>query len=416
MTDTSNTDAGTPAERSRILRALQQSEMRRDRAGLWVVALVLFLTLAYVTWQFVGTVVLGLFIYYVTRPVFKQVNRRIQRRLYAVVVTLTLVAIPVLFLVGWAIAIIINTLSQYLDAERQAELTALIAPYIDLTTVLQDSEETIRLLITDPSQLADSGLGDVLGQVTDVLLASLATLLNVSFHAFIALLIAFFLLKDDYRFVAWGRQTILRRDSPLEHYFRTVDADLRSIYFGNILNALATGLLGVVTYVVLNLFAPAPVRIPEPVLVGMLVGVGSLVPVIGMKIVWVPVAALLFARAALVAPEALWFPVVFSVVSIVVVDTIPDQLLRPYVSGRSLHIGAVILAYTFGPLLFGWYGIFLGPLILAVVYEFGRIVFPWLVDPTYEPRPAPVVKAEDPATEATDQPDSAAAPEGSESA
>jgi hypothetical protein len=38
-----------------------------------------------------------------------------------------------------------------------------------------------------------------------------------------------------------------------------------------------------------------------------------------------------------------------------------------------------MLAYLFGPLLFGWYGIFLGPFLLVVVFEFGRIVVPWLV-------------------------------------
>ncbi|WP_338727595.1 AI-2E family transporter [Haladaptatus sp. DJG-WS-42] len=384
MAEENHTDSSLPSEHS-LRRLPFFGGMRRDRAVLWVVAILLLLTLSFIVWQFIGTVVLGLFMYYVTRPVFRQVHKRIERRLFAVVVTLIMVTIPVLVLVGWALAIVINAVSQFLDAERQSELTALIEPYLDLTSVLHESEETLRLLITNPGQLADSGLGDVLSQLSDVLVASLSTLLNVGFHAFIALLIAFFLLKDDYRIVAWGRQTILRDDNPLEHYFETVDADLKSIYFGNILNALATGILGVVTYIVLNLFAPDAVAIPEPALVGLLVGVASLVPVIGMKLVWVPVAVFLFARAALVAPEALWFPVVFSVVSIVIVDTIPDQLLRPYVSGRSLHIGAVILAYTFGPLLFGWYGIFLGPLILAVVYEFSRIVFPWLVNPHRQP-------------------------------
>jgi len=81
-------------------------------------------------------------------------------------------------------------------------------------------------------------------------------------------------------------------------------------------------------------------------------------------------------RRSLFWPVA--FPVAFLVVSFVVVDYVPDQLLRPYVSGRTLHVGAVMLAYTLGPFLFGWYGIFLGPFVLVVLYEFARIVVPWL--------------------------------------
>lgn len=161
-----------------------------------------------------------------------------------------------------------------------------------------------------------------------------------------------------------------------------MDYNLEKIYFGNILNTLVTGTIGAVTYNLLNLVASGVVAIPVPTLLGVLTGIGSLVPVIGMKIVWIPVAVLLFATSLFVDPGTVWFPVLFALVSAVLVDTIPDLVLRPFVSGRGIHIGAVMLAYIFGPLLFGWYGIFLGPLLLVVVIEFGRIVFPWLVEPT----------------------------------
>jgi hypothetical protein len=38
-----------------------------------------------------------------------------------------------------------------------------------------------------------------------------------------------------------------------------------------------------------------------------------------------------------------------------------------------------MIAYTFGPLLFGWYGIFLMPMLLVLVFHFARIVLPELV-------------------------------------
>ena len=38
-----------------------------------------------------------------------------------------------------------------------------------------------------------------------------------------------------------------------------------------------------------------------------------------------------------------------------------------------------MIAYTFGPLLFGWYGIFLAPMLLVLVVHFARIVLPELV-------------------------------------
>ena len=166
----------------------------------------------------------------------------------------------------------------------------------------------------------------------------------------------------------------------MESYFVAVDRDLHNVYFGNILNALLTGILAASVYTLLNAVAPTVTRIPEAAFLGLLVGAASLIPVVGIKLVTWPVGAYLLGRAVWFDPEALWFPAVFFAVSFVIVDYIPDQLLRPYVSGRTLHVGAVMLAYTVGPLLFGWYGIFLAPLLFVATFEFGRILFPWLLD------------------------------------
>jgi predicted PurR-regulated permease PerM len=366
----------------RLVGTLRNVDVRRDRLGLWVVAFLFVGVLVFVTWTYVGTVVLGLFVYYVTRPVFERIHHRVASRTLSVVASLIAVALPVLLLVAWTLAIAVRSLSRFLDESSQSELVGLVEPYVDLTGVVADLRDVVRQVVADPARVTELNLGPVLSDATEVILSSLGTLFNAALHGFIVLIIAFYLLRDDYRIAAWARETFVPPDSMLERYFLTVDRDLKNVYFGNILNALVTGLLGAIIYVSLNVFAPPAVAIPEPALVGLLVGAGSLVPVIGMKIVWVPLALFLTARSLLLAPEALWFPITFAAVSVVVIDYIPDQLLRPYVSGRTLHVGAVMLAYTVGPLLFGWYGIFLGPLVLVVIFEFGRLLFPWLVSGT----------------------------------
>jgi len=152
------------------------------------------------------------------------------------------------------------------------------------------------------------------------------------------------------------------------------------IFFGNILNAFMTGVIGAVAYNALNVFAPAGTAIPYPTLIGLLAGAASLVPIVGMKLVYFPVGGYMAAVAVFDGrPGLLWLTAAFVVVSFVVVDTIPDLVLRPYVSGRNLHVGMVMFAYIFGPLVFGWYGIFLGPMILVLVVHFGRLVLPELV-------------------------------------
>jgi len=107
---------------------------------------------------------------------------------------------------------------------------------------------------------------------------------------------------------------------------------------------------------------------------------------------------LLTVRAGLGSGEW-WFVGLFVGVAFVVVDTIPDLLVRPYVSGGGtlslgrfsfvkkdadpqpgLHTGTLMFAYILGPFLFGWYGIFLAPMFLVLVVHFARFVLPELVD------------------------------------
>ncbi|MFB6295678.1 MAG: AI-2E family transporter, partial [Halobacteriales archaeon] len=92
-------------------------------------------------------------------------------------------------------------------------------------------------------------------------------------------------------------------------------------------------------------------------------------------------------------------PAGFAAVAFFVVDVIPDMVLRPYVSARELHMGTVMFAYILGPLLFGWYGIFLGPMLLVIAVRFNRIVLPELLarffdSPPDPPVPGPPVAAE----------------------
>jgi len=74
-----------------------------------------------------------------------------------------------------------------------------------------------------------------------------------------------------------------------------------------------------------------------------------------------------------------WHPIVFLAVSAVIVDTIPDLFIRPYLSGRgSLHVGLVMLGYFLGTLAFGWWGLFFGPILVVLAVHFAKSVFPWL--------------------------------------
>ncbi|USZ67739.1 AI-2E family transporter [Halorussus salilacus] len=365
-------------------------DIDRARIAWWAVGLALASAVAYVVYSFVGTFVFGIFLYYATRPVYQRLRRRIGPPSVAAAVSLFALALPVLLLVMYTAAIGLQELARAFDALREmdavpADLTGVweqIEPYVGASTIAQRPED----LLDDPNTELIQDVGMAALEYIGIIGIGLL-------HLFVMIAIAFYLLRDDHRLSRYVQRQFADSGGVFAAYVRAVDRDFNSVFFGNILNALFTGTIGAAAYNVVNLVAPTGLGVPYPTLIGLLAGAASLIPVVGMKLVYFPVLAYLFAETWVADPGLLWFPALFFAVSFVVVDTIPDLVLRPYVSGRDLHVGMVMLAYILGPLLFGWYGIFLGPLILVLVIHFVRIVLPelvagepirpWAVDPTY---------------------------------
>ncbi|WP_254662804.1 AI-2E family transporter [Haladaptatus sp. W1] len=75
-------------------------------------------------------------------------------------------------------------------------------------------------------------------------------------HVFIALAIAFYLLRDGQRLANWFTSHISKSDSATHAFLEAVDTDLQTIYFGNILNAFVVAIIASITYTALNAIAP----------------------------------------------------------------------------------------------------------------------------------------------------------------
>ncbi|WP_165853262.1 AI-2E family transporter [Halonotius aquaticus] len=342
---------------------------------LWLLAgIVLLGAIGYVLSSFIGLVVVGLFVYYAARPVYRRLVDRIDHPTVAAGLSIIALVLPAFLLVGYALLIVSREL------RRLTNVAALGPQQLGI-----DPETYSRL--TDPSFLLSPEArelvtGELSGSILQsvVSLAETATTLGIILINLLAIVVfAFYLLRDDDRLAGWIHTNFDTRETVFEEFLQAVDRDLSSIFFGNILNAIITGTIAVISYSVLNVFAPAGAAIPAAALVGSLAGAASLIPIVGMKIIYVPVGLYMAVRGVVTTGgESLWFVVLFAIVSVIVVDSIPDFLLRPYVSGKNVHIGSLMLAYILGPLFFGWYGLFLMPALLVVIVQFAVVVVPSL--------------------------------------
>ncbi|WP_157971749.1 AI-2E family transporter, partial [Halorussus litoreus] len=350
----------------------------RERIAWWLVALALLAAVGYVVFSFLGTFLLGLFVYYATRPMYRPLLDRMRQPTLTAITALFGLALPGIVLLGYTVVVSVRELSDLIGVNR-SEFEGMLGPYVD-TSLLLDPEQLLTAVQANPEQFVTDRGAAAVGDVLASVVAILGVLASTAIGIVIVLVIAFYLLRDDHKLAAWFRTDVAGPDSPTVAFARAVDHDLETVYFGNILTAFVIAIVSAVVYHLLDIAAPAVVSVPSPTLLGMLTGLTSLVPVVGMKLVYVPLGIVLAVVAAVTDPGLLWFPALFLLVAFVVVDTIPELVLRPYVSGRDLHTGLILLAYVLGPVLFGWYGLFLGPLLLVLVVHFVRVIVPELVE------------------------------------
>ncbi|MCO8245800.1 MULTISPECIES: AI-2E family transporter [unclassified Haladaptatus] len=348
--------------------------MERSRLAWWVVGVVLAIIVLFVFYSFEGTFVLGLFMYYATRPIYNRLEHRLGHPGLTAFASLIAVALPVVVLISYAVAVSAVEVAS-IAGESLKGYEGVLRPYFDLSSLTVHPQRIIHLLQQSQGEIMRLGGPELLKTAVDVAAAFGTALLQL----FVALAFAFYLLRDDDKLVRWFVRDIGGERSTAYSYLAAVDRSLQTVYFGNILNAFVVGLAAAVVYNLANVFAPPGLAVPLPTLLGLLTGIASLVPIVGVKLIYVPIAAYLLVKSLDTGIRTIWFPVAFVALFIIVIDLVAETVIRPYITGRELHVGLMLFAYIFGPLLFGWYGLFFGPLLLVLLIQFNRVVLPDLI-------------------------------------
>ena len=351
----------------------------RDRVAWGLLGAVLFGLVSYVLVTYIGTLTFALFVYYATRPLYRRLIRRFEHPDWVATGTLLAFTLPMLAILGWAVVVGIQELSQFLGAQGLESYQQMIQPYVDLAALSSPRRLADAILASDGTGLnpaVQRALEQLIGPVTTYAGALIAVLMRL----FLLFAFAFYLLRDDHKIAGWFRQSF-DYDGAVA-YVSGVDEDLETVFFGNLVTVVATGAIAVGTYVALDRLAPGSANVPYPILLGLLTGVGTLIPVVGMKLVYVPYSLVLFGLA-FASGWPIWFPIAFVVVTFIVVDFVPDVFVRSYVSSGEINMGLVLFSYVLGTLVFGWYGIFFGPILLVAFVHFAREVFPRLVSDSW---------------------------------
>ena len=352
------------------------------------IAIVIFI--AWISLPYITPIVFALFMYYITRPVKKWLHQYIKNEALAALGCLLLLTLPLVAIILYLILFAVGQLNTFLAQSNITMLPPgqLTNVSLSISAVQQSfSQGDIKY---DSLGTAIQVLYDRLSRywshifsLKDLLYSTGMTLVDATFKIILMLLLAFFLLLHDDRLARWFRMTfpglVTENNGLFVRYVEAIDHDFEKIFFGNILSIVFFAIIATAVYSGLNFLAPDPAFIiPFPVLLGILSGIAALLPILGGWMIDVPILLYALAQSLLNGSFSRywWYLLVMAVAIFVLVENLPNYLLRPFVSHGKVDVGLLLLAYILGPVIFGFPGLFLGAMILVIITHYFNIILP----------------------------------------
>jgi predicted PurR-regulated permease PerM len=321
--------------------------MRQERIFFGVLFAVITVLAVVIMWPFLTYIVLAGILSYTLFPVYRFLYRRIVPRAsfasaLSILVALLLMVLPAVYLISELAQQVSGAYTnfQMQNIQRIADyLSGLTGNRVDFQEMLNSGLDAIRKSIV--------GLApDILGSVGELLLG-----------LFIMFFVMYYGFREGEAFIARIRQLLPLEPSLKESLFYEVRTITQAVLYGQVMTAIVQGTLGGIALLVFG--------VPNWLFWGAIMIITAFIPVLGTPIVWVPAAVGLILDGDMARGIGL---LIFG--STVVMNI--DNFLRPHLmSGRTkIHPVFILIGVLGGLRVFGFVGMLVGPLILALLVAF----------------------------------------------
>ncbi|WP_290814434.1 AI-2E family transporter [Halovivax sp.] len=250
--------------------------------------------------------------------------------------------------------VILSTAIEYLERVEGADVEAVIDSVrgvlvhdlgVDPTAV-----DELEAVVADELEAvfataAETVLGEIVGLVN--------TMIHTSFGLMLLVFLLYYFLLDGDRFVEWARQITPLTGDVQDELFEEIRVVTWAVLGSHMLVAVVEGVLGGIGLYVVGI---SNVAFWTVVMI-----VVSILPVIGVWLVWAPAVGYLLATGDVLGAA-------FLLAYGVAVLSVVDNYLRAIAvdRGSGLHPAVVLVGVLGGIYLLGVLGLFLGPILLAV--------------------------------------------------
>ena len=335
--------------------------MNSKNVTLWFLAtlIAVFGALALlIVWPFLRSFAAAVIVAVIFYPAYKKVLRWTgNRRTWASLATT--LAIVFLFLLPVSLILLKATNEALLAAQRLNRLTAEQGGFAQFVLALAERPlhffgRFVDLSKVDIHNAITNGMQRVSLVVISSGAAVLSSLARFTASFFIMLIVVFFLLRDGEAWAAGLGSLMPLSPAQTSRLFRNISDTI----IGNVYGIVAVGVIqGTLTGV-----ATAIAGLPSPLLFSIAAFFASILPVVGAALVWIP------AGLYLIFTGALWKGIFILAWGAIVISAV-DNVVRPWVVSGKVELHPLVLMFVIlgGVQVFGFLGLFLGPVVVSVL-------------------------------------------------
>ncbi len=302
---------------------------------------------------FISTILTAAVFVYVFHPVYTWFQRRVRNESLAafivVLLIIFLITIPLVFILNALISEVFNAYSTIKNAMAGGEFNDLFGSFY--------SRPEIKTFIGNSINTASNF---IINQSSNFIF----TLSQRLLYAFILVYLVYYLLKDSGKISKITEAFNFKVDKVHQPLISKLKETTHAVVYGTIIVAVAQGLLAGIGFYFLGA--------PSPILFGVITMIAALIPFLGATAVWLPISVYLFLMGY--ANSSGWgmaAGVILFLYGFLVISTI-DNIIKPKIVGRRAHVHPVLvlIGVIGGINVFGFVGVIVGPVVLALLITF----------------------------------------------
>ncbi|MFC1641011.1 AI-2E family transporter [Patescibacteria group bacterium] len=277
-----------------------------------------------------------------------------------VAVILLVLFVPLGFLIGSLATEAIGVSQSLANRVTIEQIDAFLAEENIITQGLKSANLDIETIDERAIEYLENYSSTLFDGIRSALLSSFNAVLNFLFMV----IFLFFLFRDGEKIKKRFYKIMPYPDELEKRIVHRMGTVTKDVFYGNI---VITFLQGAAISVGLAIFG-----VPHPILLGLVAGIFSLIPVVGTFIVWIPVAIYLYATGDAV-------PAFVLSVWAIVANLVLDNVIKPKILDKKLNLHPMIVFFALlgGLQVFGFAGIILGPIIAVLFIALWEIVRDW---------------------------------------